>query len=122
MQRAAGVAHLASQNADTDAKSLDGANPENKPFISQPMGGELGGDGEIHELTAPHKNAPAEMDSSYRTDPNKVGYSEMEGAGYFGPGKGGAHEMSGSTPVFEMEGSAVQELGPGRRSVDEAKK
>lgn len=121
-QRAAGVAHLASQNADTDAKSIDGANPEGKPFISQPMGGELGGDGEIHELTAPHKNAPAEMDSPYRTDPNKVGYSEMEGAGYFGPGKGGAHEMSGSTPVFEMEGSAVQELGPGRRSVDEAKK
>jgi hypothetical protein len=121
-QRAAGVAHLASQNADTDAKSIDGANGEGKPFISQPMGGELGGDGEIHELTAPHKNAPAEMDSPYRTDPNKVGYSEVEGAGYFGPGKGGAHEMSGSTPVFEMEGSAVQELGPGRRSVEEGKK
>ena len=117
-QRNAGVAHLASQNADTDAKSLDGANGEGKPFISQPMGGELGGDGEIHELTAPHKNAPQEMDSPYRTDPNKVGYSEMEGAGYFGPGKGGAHEMHGSAPVFEMEGSAVQELGPGRRSVD----
>ena len=121
-QRASGVAHLASHNADTDGKSIDGANGEGKPFITQPMGGELGGDGEIHELTAPHKNLPAEMDSPYRTDPNKVGYSEMEGAGYFGPGKGGAHEMSGSAPVFEMEGSAVGELGPGRRSVDEAKK
>lgn len=121
-KRNAGVAHLASQNADTDAKSLDGANGEGKPFISQPMGGELGGDGEIHELTAPHENAPQEMDSPYRTDPNKVGYSEMEGGGFFGPGKGGAHEMHGSTPVFEMEGSAVQEMGPGRRSVEDGVK
>jgi hypothetical protein len=119
-----GAAHLASHNADSDAKSMDGhgANGEGKPFISQPLGGELGADAEIHELTAPHKNAPQEMDSPYRTDPNKVGYSEMEGAGYFGPGKGGAHEVPGSAPVFEMEGSAVQELGPGRRSVDVAKK
>jgi hypothetical protein len=119
-KRKAGVAHLSSENADT--KSLDGANGEGKPFISQPMGGELGGDGEIHELTAPHKNAPQEMDSPYRTDPNKVGYSEMEGAGYFGPGKGGAHEVHGSAPVFEMEGSEVQEMGPGRRSVEDGVK
>lgn len=122
--KALGHAHLASQNADSDVKSLDAnGNPtgESKPFISSPMGGELGG-GEIHELTAPHKNAPAEMDSPYRTDPNKVGYSEMEGAGYFGPGKGGAHEMHGDQPVFEMEGSAVQELGPGRRSVEDGVK
>lgn len=117
-----GVAHLASQNPDEDNKSIDGANAEGKPFISQPMGGELGGDGEIHELTAPHKPPPAEMDSPYRTDPNKVGYSEMEGAGYFGPGKGGAHEMHGDTPVFEMEGSAVQELGTGRKSTEGALK
>lgn len=118
----AGIAQLASHNADSDAKSVDAANGEGKPFISQPLGGELGGDGEIHELTAPHKNAPHEMDSPYRTDPNKVGYSEMEGAGYFGPGKGGAHEMSGSAPIYEMEGSAVQELGPGRRSVEDGVK
>jgi hypothetical protein len=26
--------------------------------------------------------------------------------------------MHGSTPVFEMEGSAVNEMGSGRRSVD----
>lgn len=108
------AAHLASNDAET--KSIDGG--EGKPFISQPIGGELASDAEIHELTAQHKLAPAEMDSPYKTDPNKVGYSEMEGGGYFGPGKGGAHEMHGSTPVYEMEGSEVQEMGPGRRSVE----
>lgn len=118
-----GAAHLASQNADAETKSLDGdgngtSNGESKPFISQPLGGELAGDAEIHELTAPHKDAPQEMDSPYTADPNKIGYSEMEGGGYFGPGKNGAHEVHGSMPVFEMEGSAVQELGPGRRSVE----
>jgi hypothetical protein len=124
-----GAAHLAStaSNAE-DAKSFDGAaggsnSGEAKPFISTPMGGELAGDSnEIHELTAPHKAPPVEMDSPYKTDPNKVGYAEMEGGvgavGFYGPGKGGAHEMHGSTPVFEMEGSAVNEIGPGRRSVD----
>jgi len=123
-----GAAHLASSASNAeDAKSLDGAagsnSAEAKPFISTPMGGELASDSnEIHELTAPHNLPPQEMDSPYKTDPNKVGYAEMEGGagalGFYGPGKGGAHEMHGSTPVFEMEGSAVQELGPGRRSVD----
>ncbi|KAM0721228.1 hypothetical protein Q7P37_003516 [Cladosporium fusiforme] len=109
------AAHLASTD-NNEIKSVDGG--ENKPFISEPLGGELASDAEIHELTAAHKLAPVEMDSPYKTDPNKVGYSEMEGGGYYGPGKGGAHEMHGSTPVFEMEGSEVQELGPGRRSVE----
>jgi hypothetical protein len=112
------AAHLASHDVDSDVKSLDDTHGEGKPFISQPMGGELGADSEIHELTAPHKNESHEMDSPYRTDPNKVGYSEMEGDGYLGAGKGGAHEMHGSTPVFEMEGSAVGELGSERRIVE----
>jgi hypothetical protein len=122
-----GAAHLTSSASNAeDAKSFDGtttAHGEAKPFISTPMGGELAGDSnEIHELTAPHKAPPVEMDSPYKTDPNKVGYAEMDGGvgavGFYGPGKGGAHEMHGSTPVFEMEGSAVNEMGPGRRSVD----
>lgn len=132
-----GAAHLASSASNAeDAKSFDNntlggaaghsSAAESKPFISPPMGGELASDSnEIHELTAPHLNRPQELDSPYKTDPNKVGYAEMEGGGaaggamgFYGPGKGGAHEMHGSTPVFEMEGSSVQELGPGRRSVD----
>lgn len=114
--RQGAAAHLASGDEHGEPKSS--ADNEGKPFISSPMGGELPNDSEIHELTAPHKLAAAEMDSPHKLDPNKAGYSEMEGAGYFGPGKGGAHEMHGSTPVYEMEGSSVQELGPGRRSVE----
>lgn len=85
---------------------------EGKPFISAPMGGELGG-GEIHELTAPHKPSAVEMESPYKHDPSKHGYSEMEGGGeYFAPGagKGGAHEVHGSTPIYEMAGSDVNEM------------
>lgn len=118
-KRAAATSTAAHLATDDDGKSLTG---EGKPFISEPLGGELGSDAEIHELTAPHKAAPAEMDSPYKTDPNKVGYSEMDGGEYYGPGKNGAHEMHGSTPVFEMEGSSVQELGPGRRSVEAGEK
>ncbi|KAK5115336.1 hypothetical protein LTR62_001536 [Meristemomyces frigidus] len=104
--------------AELEAKEAGGAaqhssDAENKPFISAPMGGELGG-GEIHELTAPHKPFASEMESPHNKviDPNKAGYSEM-GAGeeYFGPGKGFAHEMQGSEgPVYEMVGSDVHEM------------
>lgn len=102
--------------AELEAKSAspggsqDGA--EGKPFISAPMGGELGGDGEIHEAYAPHKQAPQEMDSAYAPDPNKHGYSEMGGGvgEYFQPAKGVPAEMRGSTPIYEMHGSDVQEL------------
>lgn len=82
---------------------------EGKPFISQPMGGELGG-GEIHELNSTHKPFAQEMESPYRMDPNKHGYSEMDGGEFYGPNKGVHHEMQGSTPVFEMMGSEVQEM------------
>ena len=88
--------------------SADGS--ELKPFISAPIGGEIGG-GEIHEMNAPHKAFAAEMDSPYKTDPNKVGYAEMGGGEYFGPGKGYAHEMEADRgPVYEMPGSDVQEM------------
>lgn len=103
--------------AELEAKSASptgsqDAGGEAKPFISAPFGGELGGDGEIHEAYAPHKQAPQEMDSAYAPDPNKHGYSEMGGGvgEYFQPAKGVPAEMRGSTPIYEMHGSDVQEL------------
>lgn len=102
--------------AELEAKSASpGATQdtaEAKPFISAPMGGELGGDGQIHEAYAPHKEAPQEMDSTYAVDPNKHGYSEMSGGvgEYFQPAKGVPAEMRGNTPIYEMHGSDVQEL------------
>ena len=108
--------------AELEAKEAGGAGKtsdehgrnggETKPFISHPMGGELGG-GEIHELNAPQKHHAQEMDSPHRMDPNRAGYSEMEGEEYFGPGKigrGYATEVQGDTPIFEMVGSGVHEM------------
>lgn len=85
---------------------------EDKPFISAPIGGELGGDGAIHEAYAPHKLAPQEMETTDTVDPNKHGYSEMSGGvgEYFQPAKGVPAEFRGSTPIYEMHGSDVQEL------------
>ncbi|RMZ14259.1 hypothetical protein D0864_00238 [Hortaea werneckii] len=105
--------------AKTSGDSSAGGGGEGNPFISAPLGGELAGsDSEIHELTAPHKPPPQEMDSPYKMDPNKAGYSEMESGEYFGPGKGFAHEIDGAQKgsgwhqqeIFEMPGSEVQEL------------
>ncbi|KAK5113564.1 hypothetical protein LTR85_010792 [Meristemomyces frigidus] len=104
------IAELEAKEAGGAAKDSD-SNNEGKPFISAPIGGELGG-GEIHELNAPYKQQAAEMDSPYKLDPNKAGYSEMDGGQeYFGPGKNFAHEMQGSQqPIFEMPGSDVHEM------------
>ncbi|KAK1086626.1 hypothetical protein LTR48_003397 [Friedmanniomyces endolithicus] len=102
------VAELEAKEAGSHAEHS--SENESKPFISNPIGGELGG-GEIHELTAPHKPFAQEMESPHKIDPNKAGYSEMESGEYFGPGKGFAHEMHGSGPaVFEMPGSDVHEM------------
>jgi hypothetical protein len=101
-----------SSNNVAGGKSPSMADSEGKPIISAPMGGELGG-GEIHELTAPHKEAPKEMDGAYNADPNKYGYSEMgDGTGeFFAPSKGVPAEYRGSTPIYEMPGSDVHEIG-----------
>jgi len=102
------VAELEAKEAGDAAKAS--SDNETKPFISNPIGGELGG-GEIHELTAPHKPFAQEMESPHKVDPNKAGYSEMEGGEYFGPGKGYAHEVDGSGPaIYEMAGSDVHEM------------
>lgn len=104
-------------NTKTSTDSSDG-----KPVISAPMGGELGG-GEIHELTAPHKQQAQEMDSPYKVDPNKHGYSEMEGgAEFFAPSKGVPAEMRGETPIYEMAGSDVQELPAPRVNLSDRKR
>lgn len=106
--------------AELEAKEAGGDNPdkasqdshgEGKPFISQPMGGELSG-AEIHEMNAPWVAPPQEMDSPYKADPNKIGYSEMEGGEYFGPNgnHGQPAEMHGDTPIYEMAGSDVHEM------------
>lgn len=102
--------------AELEAKSISPGGSQDageaKPFISAPIGGELGGDGAIHEAYAPHKEAPQEMETSHAVDPNKHGYSEMGGGvgEYFQPAKGVPAEMRGSTPIYEMHGSDVQEL------------
>lgn len=110
-------AELEAREAGGAGKNGDGGSTdgnESKPFISAPMGGELGGE-ERYELNVPQKTHAQEMDSPYRLDPNQAGYSEMEGADYYGPNAaakyeyGGASEMSGR-PVFEMAGSDVQEM------------
>ncbi|KAK4635906.1 hypothetical protein CLAFUW4_01572 [Fulvia fulva] len=98
-------------------KHSDDSAAKGKPFISQPMGGELGG-GDIHELNAPYKQQAQEMDSPYKVDPNKHGYSEMEGGEYFGPSKGAPAEMHGSAPIYEMAGSDVHEMPAGERPTD----
>ncbi|KAK4546905.1 hypothetical protein LTR36_001637 [Oleoguttula mirabilis] len=105
------IAELEAKEAEGAAMDSHDSNNEQKPFISAPIGGELGG-GEIHELNAPYKQQAQELDSPYKLDPNKAGYSEMDGGGeYFGPGKGFAHEMPGSQqPIFEMQGSDVHEM------------
>jgi hypothetical protein len=104
------AAELEAKEAQGAAKDSADTSSEQKPFISGPIGGELGG-GEIHEMNAPYKPQAQEMDSPYKMDPNKHGYSEMEGGEYFGPGKNFAHEMQGSgTEIYEMAGSDVHEM------------
>lgn len=104
------LAELEAKEAGGVGKDSNDTNNEHKPFISAPIGGELGG-GEIHEMNAPYKQAAQEMESPYKIDPNKHGYSEAPGHEYFGPGKHFAHEMQGSQrPIFEMPGSDVQEM------------
>lgn len=118
---AGGVAGGAAGGHSPETKTS--TDTDGKPFISPPIGGELGG-GEIHELTAPHKEAPAEMDSPYHVaDPNKHGYSEMESSGteFFAPSKGVPAEMRGETPIYEMAGSDVQELPAPRVNLSDRK-
>lgn len=120
-QRLAELEAREAQGAGKHDPNASDADNEGKPFISQPMGGELAGE-ERFELNAPQKVHAQEMDSPYKMDPNKAGYSEMEGADYYGPGgKGYAmQEMDGrgtGRPVFEMPGSEVSEMPvPERRS------
>lgn len=104
------LAELEANNAAAaGGKTSQDSNHEGKPFISGPIGGELGG-GEIHELNSRQKPLPQEMDSPYKMDPNNHGYSEMEGGEYYGPGKGVPAEMHGSVPIYEMAGSDVHEM------------
>ncbi|KAK4506800.1 hypothetical protein PRZ48_000533 [Zasmidium cellare] len=104
------LAELEATNAAAAGKSSQDSANEGKPFISQPMGGELGG-GEIHELNSTHKPFAQEMESPFKMDPNKHGYSEMDGGEFYGPNaKNQAAEMHGDTPVFEMPGSDVHEM------------
>ena len=100
-----------------------------KPFISSPIGGELGADNEIHEMQAQNKVRPAEM------DPQHGGVSAFGGAYdfYNSSGKGGLgvgtmsssgvgtwqtglSEVEGNNePIYEMMGSDVQEMPDSRR-------
>lgn len=99
------------EEKDVAAQNSSNSTTEAKPFISNPIGGELAGD-EIHEMNAPYKPNAQEMESPYKMDPNRHGYSEMEGGGaYYDLSKQGVPaEMHGSTPIFEMAGSEVQEM------------
>jgi len=93
--------------ASKDPHGSDPASPsEAKPFISAPIGGELG-DGEIHELTNTARPAASEMDA--KPDPAAFGYySEMDSTGrkLSVP----VVEVQGSTPIYEMAGSDVHEM------------
>ncbi|EME87831.1 uncharacterized protein MYCFIDRAFT_148442 [Pseudocercospora fijiensis CIRAD86] len=103
------LAELEAKDAQGAAKTSEDPSNENKPFVSQPINGELGG-GEIHEL-APAKIPQAqEMDSPYKVDPNRHGYSEMQGSHEAFAPKDGPSEMHGSTPIYEMAGSDVHEM------------
>ncbi|KAF7185002.1 hypothetical protein HII31_13625 [Pseudocercospora fuligena] len=103
------LAELEAKDATGAAKTSHDSGNENKPFISQPIGGELGG-GEIHELAPANRPMAQEMDSPYKMDPNKHGYSEMQGSQEFFAPKNTPSEMHGSTPIYEMAGSDVHEM------------
>ncbi|KAI5369338.1 Putative aspartic peptidase A1 family, aspartic peptidase domain superfamily [Septoria linicola] len=120
---AGGAATTSSPHGDREAKTSSSSG-ESRPIISAPIGGELGGS-EIHELTAPHKIHPQEMDSPYRVDdPNKHGYFEMESTNteFFAPSKGVPAEMRGETPIYEMAGSDVSEMPAPRVNLSDRKK
>lgn len=68
-------------------------------------------DHQLNELHAHHKPKAQEMESPYKVDPNKHGYFEMNGSQeQFGHGEQGRHEMEGVMPIYEMQGSQVQEM------------
>ncbi|EGP92211.1 unnamed protein product [Zymoseptoria tritici ST99CH_1A5] len=105
------LAELEGKDANGVDKNSSINSKDGKPLISAPFGGELGGDGEIHEMNGAHKQLPQELGAPYRVDPNKHGYSEVGGGGeFFAPAKGVPAEMRQGTPIYEMAGSDVQEL------------
>lgn len=106
------VAELEAKEAGGMGKegASDASSDPNRPKISQPIGGELGGDGAIHEADPTTKTPPQELGSQLR-DPSKHGFSEMDGGEAYGTGKGWAHEMEGADhPIYEMPGSDVHEM------------
>ncbi|KXT03961.1 hypothetical protein AC578_9294 [Pseudocercospora eumusae] len=103
------LAELEAKDATGAAKVSHDSGNGDRPSISQPVKGELGG-GEIHELAPAKPPVAQEMDSSDKTDPKKHGYSEMQGSQEFFAPKNTPSEMHGSTPIYEMAGSDVHEL------------
>ncbi|KAL1297252.1 hypothetical protein AAFC00_004811 [Neodothiora populina] len=126
--------------SDTNSSSSDTAfagDSASKPFISQSLGQELGGDGEIHEMQAVQKPQASEMEGQqpyeyYGPDGQpKLGVpgSAVDSTGtwsgsgtgtYTGTGTGTwqSHlsEVEGNNePIYEMMGSEVHEMPDSRR-------
>ncbi|GAB7352318.1 hypothetical protein MBLNU459_g2766t3 [Dothideomycetes sp. NU459] len=94
------------------------SNDLSKPFISGPIGGELGNDSEIHEMQTPWRGGqkPTELDSPHKVVGELEGTADQPQREYFGKVPWGHHEVEGNnTPVYEMQGSEVQELPDNQR-------
>jgi len=117
------IAELEAKSAAVGPASAESTSPyeENaaKPFISAPIGGELGTAGEIHEMQGRPKSAlPAEMETPYGTDASGYGYGRDPKDGMLGAGtwRNGISEVEGNNEqIYEMMGSDVHELPDSRR-------
>lgn len=119
----------AGEASDDNTNSLE--DTSSKPFISNPIGGELGSDTEIHEMQVPFKTNAAEIDSSqvnrwgehqeyYGSKGVNGGVGTMLSAngtlGGTGTWQSGPSEVEGNNEqIYEMMGSEVQELPDSRR-------
>lgn len=117
------IAELEAKSAGTEMSDLSGTPSEDnatKPFISSPIGGELGTDNEIHEMQESSRAKPVEIDNTQGFYGPKGGFvpGTMMSANGSGVGtwQSGLSEVEGNNePIYEMMGSEVQELPDSRR-------
>lgn len=119
------AAGVASGNAsDSENGGTAYSDTAAKPFISHPIGGELGNDSEIHEMQAQYKAPPSEMGGAnglHEYYGGGVPKFNADGtmstvSGGVGTWQSGLSEVEGNNePIYEMMGSEVQELPDSRR-------
>lgn len=105
------AAELAANNKH-DTEDAKDSGDMGKPFISGPIGGELGNDSEIHEMQTPgFRDKPEELDAEQKVVGELAGTVDMPQQEYYGKVPWGHHEVEGNNEqIYEMQGSEVQEL------------